>query len=175
MLSALKADSHTFVYRGTHENRRNCESFVCFGGTHFRSESVDEAELPLADFGSGRILGAPRTGFQTVYQTVHQSVLELPKKNQAQSLTIRGHSLGAALATICRLDTRVSASRPTAHRFPIASPCVGGDAFKRPFYGNLPDCVRIVNKPDIVARLPLAIWLSCRGGNSPGITERNKD
>jgi triacylglycerol lipase len=159
MLSAVMADSHTFGYIATHQNGGNTETFVCFRGTHFLSEWLDDADLPLIDFQFRSNAGLAHMGFQAVYETVQQSILDLLKKNQTQSLTILGHSLGAALATICALDMSVSASagHPPAHVFPIASPRVGDEAFRNTFDAVLPDCVRIVNKPDIVPHLPLPI------------------
>ena len=159
MLAAVMADSHVFGYVATHTDGADSETFICFRGTHFLSEWLDDADLPLIDFRFRPNAGLAHMGFQAVYETIQQSILDLVKKSQTESLTIVGHSLGGALATICALDASVQAAagHAPAHVFPIASPRVGDEAFQNTFNAVLPDCIRIVNKPDIVPRLPLPI------------------
>jgi len=159
MLTAVMADSHTFGYVAVNETGGDRQVFVCFRGTHFLSDWIEDADLPLVDFRFRPNAGLAHMGFQAVYETVQQSILNLLQTTRTQSVTVLGHSLGAALATICALDQGIAAiiGQPPTRVFPIASPRVGDEAFRNAFDDKLPDCTRIVNKPDIVPRLPLPI------------------
>jgi hypothetical protein len=158
MLAAVMADSHTFGYVATQQSQTGKEAVICFRGTHFLSELLEGADLPLVPFRFRAEAGRAHMGFQAVYETVQESIVKLLQGTAFQSVTVLGHSLGAALATICAMDESIAAAaKLPAHVFPIASPRVGDAAFRDAFKGLLPDCIRIVNKPDIVPRLPLPI------------------
>jgi hypothetical protein len=150
MLTAVMADSHIFGFVATKEQ----ETFVSFRGTHFLSEWLDDADLPLVAFRFRSNAGDVHMGFQAVYETIRKSILALLARAGAGPLTIVGHSLGAALATLCALDAGIG--RP-ARVCPIASPRVGDGRFRDLFNQTQPDCVRVVNKPDIVPHVPLPI------------------
>jgi hypothetical protein len=70
-------------------------------------------------------------------------------------LTICGHSLGSALATLLALDVAVNSPfrQPTLITF--ASPRVGDLHFSSYFNSAVPDCERIANRQDLVPHLPL--------------------
>src|SRR5262249_47736483 len=103
--------------------------------------------------------GLVHMGFQAIYETIEQSIVRLVQ-GQPTTVTLVGHSLGAALATLCALDDAVAVAtdgRAPARVFPIASPRVGDDDFARTFDTSLSECIRIVNKPDLVPHLPLPV------------------
>jgi triacylglycerol lipase len=155
MLASAMADSHTFGFVATTDT----DAFVCIRGTHFFTDWLKNADLPLVTYRFRAQAGLAHMGFQAVYETIRQSILDLVANARRQSLTILGHSLGAALATICALDESLpaAANRPADHVVPIASPRVGNETFRDVFNGMFPDCIRIVNKPDLVPHLPLPI------------------
>jgi hypothetical protein len=70
------------------------------------------------------------------------------------SLTICGHSLGSALATMLALDISVNTpyKQPTLYTF--ASPRVGDLHFANYFNASVPNCYRIANRMDIVTHVP---------------------
>jgi predicted lipase len=115
--------------------------------------------LPLVDYRFRPGTGLTHIGFQAVYETIRDSVIALVKKTAGLPVTVLGHSLGAALTTLCVLDEGLASAagqRPKSV-FPIASPRVGNGEFRDTFNNIVPDCIRIVNKPDLVPHLPLPI------------------
>ncbi len=152
MLVAVMADSHTFGFVGTTER----ETFICFRGSHSVLDWLHNAELPLVPNRFRPGAGRAHLGFQAIYETIQQSVLDLAAKAINQRVTILGHSLGGALATLCAIDEKLPAF---AERqvFPIASPRVGDSQFRDIFNATLPDSIRIVNRPDLVPHAPLPI------------------
>jgi triacylglycerol lipase len=160
MLAAVMADSHVFGFVATGKFIQGVEreTFICFRGTHFLEEWIKDADLPMMDYRFRPSSGRAHIGFQAVYETIRDSVLKSLEKAGKLPLTIVGHSLGGALATICALDTAISdfAIAPP-QIFPIASPRVGDGEFRNEFDVQLPNCIRIVNKPDIVPNVPLPL------------------
>jgi hypothetical protein len=69
-------------------------------------------------------------------------------------LTICGHSLGSALATLLAVDVAINTpyKQPTLYTF--ASPRVGDLHFLNFFNAVVPDCYRIANRMDIVTHVP---------------------
>jgi predicted lipase len=156
MLAAAMADSHIFGFVASTDT----DAFICIRGTHSITDWLKDADLPLVDYRfRSTAAGLVHMGFQAVYETIRQSILDLVAKTRKQSLTLIGHSLGAALATVCSLDEGLlaAAGRPRDHVVPIASPRVGNEVFRDVFNGMVPQCFRIVNKPDLVPHLPLPI------------------
>jgi hypothetical protein len=72
----------------------------------------------------------------------------------ATSVTICGHSLGGALATLLTLDVGLNTSchAPTAYTF--ASPRTGEHLFAGSFNASIATHYRIVNRQDLVPKLP---------------------
>lgn len=78
-----------------------------------------------------------------------------PWKLPVSSLTICGHSLGGALATLLALDVAANTSfrNPTVYTY--ASPRTGGPQFVSMYDHVVPDTFRVANRLDIVPKLPL--------------------
>lgn len=155
MLVTAMADSHIFGFVAVERS----DTFVCIRGTHFLSEWLRDFDLPLVPYRFRANAGLVHMGFQAIYETIQRSIVRLVQ-GQPTTVTVVGHSLGAALATLCALDDAVAAAaggRVPAHVFPIASPRVGDGDFAWTFDNLSKDCIRIVNKPDLVPHLPLPV------------------
>ncbi len=70
-------------------------------------------------------------------------------------LTICGHSLGSALATLLALDMVVNTPYKNLSLITFASPRVGDLHFANFFNNAVPDCERIANIKDVVTHIPL--------------------
>ena len=70
-------------------------------------------------------------------------------------LTICGHSLGSALATLLALDVAVNTPYKQPELYTFASPRVGDLHFSNFFNSVVPDCYRIANRIDIVTHVPV--------------------
>jgi hypothetical protein len=69
-------------------------------------------------------------------------------------LTICGHSLGSALATLLALDVAVNTPYKQPTLITFASPRVGDTHFANYFNAVVPECYRIANRRDVVTHLP---------------------
>jgi hypothetical protein len=81
----------------------------------------------------------------------------LPWKRPVTSLTICGHSLGGALATLLTLDVAANAAAPfnDPTSYTYASPKTGDPQFVTVYNHAVPNTVRIANRMDLVPKLPL--------------------
>jgi Lipase (class 3) len=115
--------------------------------------------------------GAGRTedGFTTMYMSMSTAstakppscvaaLAALPWKIRITSLTICGHSLGGALATLLALDVAAHANDPIFKNptvYTYASPRTGDSDFANLYNHILPKTFRIANRIDLVPKLPL--------------------
>lgn len=95
-----------------------------------------------------------RIGLDPASSTLVQSLPKLEFPRPITSLTICGHSLGGALATLLALDVAVNTSfTPAVYTY--ASPRTGDPQFVSIYNHAVPNTVRIANRLDLVPKLPL--------------------
>jgi hypothetical protein len=95
-----------------------------------------------------------RTGVTPADPTVASAIKPATFKRPVTSVTICGHSLGGALATLLALDVAVNGLFfPNAYTY--ASPRTGDPQFVRTYNQFVPNTVRIANRLDVVPNLPL--------------------
>lgn len=94
-----------------------------------------------------------QTGSSSIVQGLNKNELTFPRP--VASITICGHSLGGALATLLSLDVAINTSFKSATVYTYASPRTGGPAFVNLYNHVLPNTVRIANRMDLVPKLPL--------------------
>jgi len=95
-----------------------------------------------------------KTGADAASPSVAKALSTLPFRKPVTSLTICGHSLGGALATLLALDVAVNTPFfPAA--FTYASPRTGDSQFVAVYNHAVPDTTRIANRVDLVPKLPL--------------------
>jgi len=107
--------------------------------------------------------------------SVVQSLPTLKFDNVVSSVTVCGHSLGGALATLLVLDLAATAADPAKTQYqrfanPVAytyaSPRTGDSAFAAKFNQVVPSSNRIENRLDIVPHLP-AVFMHYAHVNTP--------
>jgi lipase (class 3) len=111
--------------------------------------------------------GLTEDGFTAVYQSLRvtpdansnrlvNALPGLPFPKPVTSLTICGHSLGGALATLLALDVAANtALGRDMMAYTYASPRTGDPSFADTYKQVVPNTIRIANRLDIVPKLPL--------------------
>jgi hypothetical protein len=144
------------------------DAVIAIRGTEGIQEWVQDAKfltVPCRFLASG---GNTEDGFTDMYTSISSgtaagspSVIKalptLPWKQTVTSLTICGHSLGGALATLLALDVAANASSPFNNPtvYTYASPRTGDPTFVATYNHVVHDTTRIANRMDLVSKLPL--------------------
>ena len=128
------------------------DAVIAIRGTEGIQEWVQDAKFltfpcPFLSSG-GSAAGSP---------SVIKALPTLPWKQTVTSLTICGHSLGGALATLLALDVAANASSPFNNPtvYTYASPRTGDPTFAATYNHVVHDTTRIANRMDLVSKLPL--------------------
>ena len=138
---------------------------IAIRGTEGILEWIADAEFLLKNCPFLAGAGQTEDGFTDMYSSlctgsaanspsVVNSLSTLPFPQPASSLTICGHSLGGALATLLALDVAANTTFKTPTVFTYASPRTGDPTFAGKYNQVVPNTFRIVNRTDLVPRLP---------------------
>jgi triacylglycerol lipase len=94
-------------------------------------------------------------GFVQAYFSVRKTIHDFIDARDLSTVTVTGHSLGGALATLCAIDVQYNFSRKVAvDIYTFGAPKVGNSGFRDSFHHRVPDSFRFVNGMDIVPELP---------------------
>lgn len=97
-------------------------------------------------------------GFTDIYTSARSQIISrLALMPSNKTLYVTGHSLGAALATLCAMDVAVNSSFAPL-LFTFGSPRVGDPAFAQAFTQYVPYSYRYANLFDIVTYAPPAVY-----------------
>lgn len=142
------------AFRGTQtgfewiHNGEFLKTLFTFKDAQGADHTVGQAESGFTSlyqsFTTGKQVGAPR-----LMPTLREAVAD-------KRLTVTGHSLGAAVATLAAMEAAVSL-KGTMRGLSVltfASPLVGDKTFAGLFDTLIPDSWRVANRPDIVTYLP---------------------
>lgn len=135
---------------------------VVLHGTESVTDYIDDFEFAKTTFTLVPSVGQTEYGFTRYYESFRfvdpisggsQTLIEyLDTLTHQDAFTVAGFSLGGALAT---LHSLVLASRQIpVEAYLFGSPMVGDATFVKAYTSLVPSSSRIVNKPDIVPRLP---------------------
>ncbi len=142
------------------------EAVIAIRGTEGLLEWFQDAKIDTEKFPFLAEAGETEDGFTDVYKSiavsapagksVTESLATIFGTRQVNSLTICGHSLGGALATLQALDVAANSrfKNPTVYTY--ASPRTGDAQFASTYNRMVPNTFRIVNRVDVVPKLPLA-------------------
>jgi hypothetical protein len=114
--------------------------------------------------------GHTEDGFTDVYLSLRvnaehgsmrlvEFVAKMDFPQPVKSLTVCGHSLGAALATLLALDLAANTQYRDVTLYTFASPRTGDERFAEVFNRLVPNTYRIANRKDVVTQAP-PIFLS---------------
>ncbi|WP_438432962.1 lipase family protein [Gorillibacterium sp. sgz500922] len=134
------------------------EILIAFRGTSSTSDWISDAiALQVrCPFLAKRTL--THRGFTAIYETarneIRSALAGLPAE---KAVTVTGHSLGAALATLCAADVAANSACSSPRLFTFGSPRVGDPAFADTVARLIPDSFRFANLFDIVTYAPPAV------------------
>ena len=109
--------------------------------------------------------GMTEDGFTAIYRSLRlgadvnspsaiSAIAALVKSSGVTRVTVLGHSLGAALATLLTLDVGLNGGAAQTSSYTFASPRVGDMLFQHTYDSVIPDTYRVANRPDLVPQTP---------------------
>ena len=109
--------------------------------------------------------GMTEDGFTTVYLSLRigrakgtlsakDSIKSYLDQRRAASVTVCGHSLGGALATLLTFDVALNTSCRAPVSYTFASPRTGDHLFAAAYNAAIPASFRVANRQDLVPKLP---------------------
>jgi triacylglycerol lipase len=135
--------------------RSQREIIVAFRGTVTNRDWVTDAEFFQVDFPYAGGQLRTHDGFTKLYCTCRDEIMRtLLDQSDTLRLYVTGHSLGAALASLCAMDADMNTSFCETIMYGFAGPRIGDPAFARAFNKQGSTAVRVVNVHDVVPRLP---------------------
>ena len=141
------------------------ELVACIRGTATILDWIHDGACLLVPSPIPGSKGLTEDGFTSIYKSLRigkeeksASVREAMGKYLADGgvadVTVCGHSLGAALATLLALDTALHTPCKDPSLYTFASPRVGNPRFAETLDAAVPRSYRIANRQDIVTHLP---------------------
>jgi hypothetical protein len=108
----------------------------------------------LTEDGFTAVYRSLRIGQASGTQSAKDSIKNYLDTGAATSVTVCGHSLGGALATLLTLDVGVNTSCRVPTVYTYASPRTGDNTFAGSYTAAIPSSYRIANRQDLVPKLP---------------------
>ena len=140
--------------------KRGNELFITFRGTNSAADRYKNIMFckKCRSFDENKRICVHR-GFLSAYSSknVRDRIISLVREN-TESITLTGHSLGAAMATLCAYDLKRTYPAIDYEVYLYGSPRVGNTAFMRSYNKQLIKTLRIENGNDIVCKVPPAIF-----------------
>jgi len=144
----------------------NNDLVISIRGTEGIWEWIHDAEFLTVKCPFLAGAGNTEDGFTAIYNSLRvdpatasarvvAALAALPFNHAGNSLTICGHSLGGALATLLALDIAANTSFKNPTVYTYASPRTGDPLFVSTYKQVVPNTSRIANRVDIVPKLPL--------------------
>ena len=123
---------------------------VAFAGTDSGKNTVTDLKVLDVSFGAcGNTKTRVHAGFMKAWLSVRAHVLD--KIKEFETVTLTGHSLGGALATIAGLDIQCTTGK-TVRVITFGSPQVGDELFADEFEKRVKASTRVVNPLDPVPK-----------------------
>ena len=113
----------------------------------------------LTEDGFTAVYRSLRCGVATGTLSAKDSIKTHLDKGTATTVTVCGHSLGGALATLLSLDVKLNASGSAPTVYTYASPRVGDRLFAGSYNPAIAASYRIVNRQDLIPNLPFILPL----------------
>jgi hypothetical protein len=141
------------------------EAVIAIRGTEGLLEWFQDAKIGTEKCPFLAEAGETEEGFTDMYKSfgvsapggrsVTASLATIFGARQVNSLTVCGHSLGGALATLQALDAAANSKFKNPTVYTYASPRTGDSQFASTYNNRIPNTFRIANRVDLVPKLPL--------------------
>lgn len=160
-VSSGTTETHCFVAKKLKEN----VVVIVFRGTSDWKDVLTDAEAQMCACSFLSDNCAVHAGFNSAYITAQPRIWEAIKDYVSPHTVFitTGHSLGAALATLCALDIRTHWAQPEVRCYSFASPKVGGKKFVDRFKQDIASSIRCVTDGDPVPGVPFAPYRHVTG------------
>lgn len=136
---------------------------VAFRGSRSDPDWIADGDIANAAYPFVAGAGLTHAGWTSIYGTCRAGVLRAVRGlAPSKQMFVTGHSLGAALATLCALDLAVNTPFRGLTMYNYASPRVGDAAFASACNARIGASVRVVNVHDIVPMMPGADYVHVR-------------
>lgn len=143
----------------------NREIVAAIRGTDTILEWIHDASFLMVPSAIPGAHGFTEDGFTAVYRSLRiarangsisarDSIKSYLGNGAAATVTVCGHSLGGALATLLTLDVGLNTSCRTPTAYTYASPRTGDHQFAASYNAAIPSSYRIENREDLVPKLP---------------------
>lgn len=128
---------------------------VCMRGTQTPAEWLHNFTAVPNPFTLVPQFGTVHLGFERMHRAVRGSIQAAISNVPVDTrLTVLGHSLGGAMATLAAVDLKRNFNRTNVDLCTVGGPRVGKVDFRRNFNRELPSCFRLTNQFDIVPHVP---------------------
>uniref|UniRef100_UPI003570BBC3 lipase family protein n=2 Tax=Paenibacillus segetis TaxID=1325360 RepID=UPI003570BBC3 len=135
------------------------EIIIAFRGTSSTSNWISDAIATQENFKYIRGNTLTHRGFTDIYASARVQIISaLNKLSPNKTLYITGHSLGAALATLCAIDIAANTFHHLPYLFTYGSPRVGDPAFSKVFAMYVRNSYRFANEFDAVTVTPPRVY-----------------
>ncbi|MWV42150.1 DUF2974 domain-containing protein [Paenibacillus sp. HJL G12] len=135
------------------------EIIIAFRGTSSTMDWISDAIASQKNFKYIKEDCLTHRGFTDIYSSArNQLMAALAKLSPDKTLYVTGHSLGAALATLCAVDIAANTAFRSPILFTYGSPRVGDPAFVNAFSKYVQNSYRTANLFDIVTHAPPSIY-----------------
>lgn len=135
------------------------EIIIAFRGTSTATNWISNLNASQKKFQFIKEYCLTHRGFTDIYSSMREKIIStLTRLSPDKTLYITGHSLGAALATLCAVDIAANTAYISPNLFTYGSPRVGDPAFTRVFSNYVQKSYRYANIFDIVTYAPPAVY-----------------
>ncbi|GAA3412165.1 lipase family protein [Paenibacillus hodogayensis] len=135
------------------------EIIIAFRGTSSTSDWISDIIASQTKFKYSKGDCYTHRGFTNIYSSGRSGIISaLAELSPNKALYITGHSLGAALSTLCAFDIVANTVYSSPKLFTYGSPRVGDPAFAKAFSKYVQNSYRIANPYDVVTHTPPSIY-----------------
>eukprot|EP00056_Hartaetosiga_gracilis_P014133 m.239812 g.239812 ORF g.239812 m.239812 type:complete len:313 (+) comp14088_c0_seq1:60-998(+) len=152
--------TRAFGYTGV--DHSSSTIYVAFQGSSDITQWIEDFKFektPLGYPGASSSVEV-HLGFHQSYLSVQDDIVSnvaiLAKANPSYRIIVTGHSLGAAIASLCSLDLSIKFPKATVITYTFGQPRVGNKAYYSFFKASsVSSAFRFIHNRDIVPHLPL--------------------